>query len=137
MSDKLLFLEIVTPFKNIFSGNVKSITVPGELGSFQILFNHAPIISNLTIGEIKIIDENDSTSYYATNGGFVMVFKNRITIVSDSIIKAEDIDTKKDESELSKLKEEFVQKRKTQDVSKLEVLIHQLENRIKISRRLN
>lgn len=137
MSNKLLFLEIVTPSKIIFSGKVKSVTVPGELGSFQILFNHAPIISNLAIGEIKIVDENDAASYYAINGGFVMVFINRITIVSDSIIKAEDIDAKKDETELIKLKDELVQKRKTQDVSKLEILIHQLENRIKVSHRLN
>lgn len=135
MSDKSLFLEIVTPSKIIYSGNVKTVTVPGELGSFQILYNHAPIISNLTIGEIKIVDENDSVSYYATNGGFLMVFKNRITIISDSILKAEEIDAKKDENDLMKLKEELIQKRKTQDVSNLEIKIAQLQNRIRVSNR--
>lgn len=137
MSDKSLFLEIVTPSKIIYSGNVKSVTVPGELGSFQILYNHAPIISNLTIGEIKIVDDKDSVSYYATNGGFLMVFKNRITIISDSILKAEEIDVKKDENDLLRLKEELVQKRKTQDVSDLEIQIAQLQNRIRVSNRIN
>lgn len=137
MSNKFLYLEIVTPSKIIYSGNVKSVTVPGELGSFQILYNHAPIISNLSIGEIKIVDENESVSYYATNGGIVMVFKNRITLVSDSILKAEEIDANKVESDLLKLKEELVQKRKTQDVSNLEIQIAQLENRIRVSHRIN
>lgn len=136
MSDKTLYLEIVTPSKIIFNGNVKNVTVPGELGSFQILYNHAPIISNLTIGEIKIVDENGNTLHYAVSGGFVMVFKNRITIVSDSLAKPEEIDVNRDQSELMRLKDDLVKKRKTGDVEELEKKIKQLENRIKIANKV-
>ena len=51
---KELNLEIISPNKIGYSGKVISVTVPGTLGSFQILYNHAPIISSLEIGEIKI-----------------------------------------------------------------------------------
>lgn len=137
MSNKTLYLEIVTPSKIIFSGNVISVTVPGELGSFQILYNHAPIISNLTIGEIKIKTISGEIFHFAANGGFVMVFKNRVTIVSDSLINAKEIDLKKNQEELTKLKEEIKEKRKSGNVETLETKIAQIENQIRIASKLN
>jgi len=136
VSNKLLYLEIVTPSKIIFSGNVKSVTVPGELGSFQILYNHAPIISNLTIGEVKVVKEDDNIDYYATNGGFVMVFKNRVTVISDSLIKAENIDVNSVKTELIKTEEELKSKRRIENVESLETKVNQLKNQIKVSQRV-
>ncbi len=49
-----MFLEIVTPEASIFSGEVESVTVPGVDGEFQMLNNHAPIVSLLQAGKIKI-----------------------------------------------------------------------------------
>lgn len=133
MSDKYLYLEIVTPSKIIFSGNVEKVTVPGELGSFQILFNHAPIMSNLTIGEVKVETETGEVIRFAVDSGFVFVLKNRITIVSDSLVSASEIDVKNVQEELLKLKEEIKEKRKFGNVETLEIKIAQLENRIKIA----
>lgn len=137
MSNKFLYLEIVTPSRIIFSGNVKSVTVPGELGSFQILYNHAPIISNLTIGEVKVVKEDGTLDYYATNGGFVLVFKNRITVISDSLIKAENIDVNKAKDELIKIGEELKSKRKKESGELLELKLAQLKNQIKVSQRIS
>lgn len=137
MSDKLLYLEIVTPAKIIFSGNVKSITVPGELGSFQVLYNHAPIISNLTIGEVKVVKEDDSVDYYAINGGFIIVFRNRITVISDSLIKANDIKVDIVNAELIRTEEELKLKRKIENVESLEIKLNQLKNQIKVSKRVS
>ena len=50
-------LEIVSPEAQLFSGEVSSITVPGALGSFQILNNHAPVVSTLVKGRVKIQGE--------------------------------------------------------------------------------
>lgn len=133
MSDKYLYLEIVTPSKIIFSGNVEKVTVPGELGSFQILFNHAPIMSNLTIGEVKVETETGEVIRFAVDSGFVFVLKNRITIVSDSLVSASEINVKNVQEELLKLKEEIKEKRKFGNVETLEIKIAQLENRIKIA----
>lgn len=137
MNDKLLYLEIVTPSRIIFSGYVKSVTVPGELGSFQILYNHAPIISNLSIGELKVVDDKEKTEYYAANGGFVMVMKNRVTVISDSIQKAQEIDINRAKDELIKTKNELEAKRKSGNVEELEKKIAQLKNQIKVSERIS
>lgn len=137
MNDKLLYLEIVTPSRIIFSGYVKSVTVPGELGSFQILYNHAPIISNLSIGELKVVNDKEESEYYAANGGFVMVMKNRVTVISDSIQKAQEIDVNKAKDDLIKTKNELEAKRKSGNVEELEKKIAQLKNQIKVSERIS
>lgn len=136
-SNKLLHIEIVTPKKIIFSGNVKNITVPGELGSFQILYNHAPIISNLVTGEIKIRKENDEIEYYVCEGGFVFVLRNRITIMSDSIVHANDIDINQVENELNDLKSKLTESQKYGDVDLIEKLIMFKKLKLKVAKRIS
>ncbi|HOJ37768.1 MAG TPA: ATP synthase F1 subunit epsilon [Ignavibacteriales bacterium] len=74
-------LEILSPAKEIYKGEVKSVSVPGEKSPFQILFNHAPIISTLTKGKIKIIDANDQTQTIDIESGTVEVLKNKVQIL--------------------------------------------------------
>lgn len=75
----MLKLKIISPEKIIYDGEVKSVTVPGTLGSFEILNNHAPIISALTGGKVEYITENNSHSVNV-EGGFVEVKKNEVSI---------------------------------------------------------
>ena len=79
-----MLLEIITPDTKVYEGEVKLVQVPGSKGSFQILNNHAPIISTLDPGNIKVIDENDRTTNYAIGGGVVEVKHNRIMILAES-----------------------------------------------------
>lgn len=74
-------MEIVTPKKIIFKGNVVSVTVPGSKSPFQILFNHAPIVSSLDEGQIKFVNENNSEVKYNTGTGFVELTNNRVSIL--------------------------------------------------------
>ncbi len=87
-----LFLDIVTPSKSVFKGNVKSITVPGSKGRFQVLVNHAPIISTFEIGMIKVDLPDNTSAYYSTGGGTIEVLNNNITVLADSIELVSDID---------------------------------------------
>jgi F-type H+-transporting ATPase subunit epsilon len=80
-------LEILTPQQNIFSGEAKLVKVPGSNGSFEILKNHAAIISTLTNGELKVITESDETLRYKTSGGVVEVKNNQVVILLESIVK--------------------------------------------------
>ena len=57
-----MFLEIVSPEKTLFTGDVSSVQLPGSEGSFQILNNHAPIVSTLKKGEIKLRGSFDNDS---------------------------------------------------------------------------
>jgi F-type H+-transporting ATPase subunit epsilon len=82
--DKLMSLEIITPEKRIYAGEVKLIKVPGTKGSFAILKNHAPIISTLEHGTIKIIDRHNQEEFFETPGGVIEVKKNKVIILSES-----------------------------------------------------
>ncbi len=77
-------LQIITPDKKIYDGEVKLVQVPGSKGSFQILRNHAPIISTLDKGDVKIIDGDDRTSFIAIGGGVIEVKNNEIIILAES-----------------------------------------------------
>lgn len=78
-----MFLEIITPDKKLFSGEVNLVQLPGTLGSFEILHNHAPLISTLVKGKVKIIDLEKKTLFFEINGGVVEVQKNKIIILAD------------------------------------------------------
>lgn len=84
-------LEIISPSKIVFEGEVDSITVPGSSGSFQILKNHAPIVSTLEIGEIKLKIGN-TNRYFAISGGTIEVVNNKVLILADSIEDINEVD---------------------------------------------
>ena len=79
-------LEILTPTAKIFSGEMKLVKVPGSRGSFEVLKNHAPIISALTEGELKVITETDETLRYTISGGVIEVKSDHIVILDESLI---------------------------------------------------
>ncbi len=77
-------LEILTPERTFYSGEVNSITLPGTLGSFQILNNHAPLISSLTRGKLSF-SAGGRIREMAVTDGFVEVNHNKVTVCIDSI----------------------------------------------------
>ncbi len=81
---KLLKVDIITPQKTIFSGLAHSVTVPGAQSPFQVLFNHAPIVSTLTTGKVKVETADDKTLLFSTTGGLVEVRKNNISILVET-----------------------------------------------------
>lgn len=76
-------LEIFTPEKKLYEGKINSINVPGTKGAFAVLHNHAPIISTLSKGQIKIINEHSKTEIINIEGGIIEVKKNIIVILAD------------------------------------------------------
>ena len=76
-----MLIEILTPDKKIFEGNIKLIQLPGSNGSFEILNNHAPIISTLKGGTIKIELEDNSTENFEILSGVIEVLKNKIIVL--------------------------------------------------------
>ncbi len=80
-----MFLEIITPDKKLFSGEVDLIKVPGTKGSFEILKNHAPIISTLEAGNVKVVSDKGGTEFFRINGGVIEVKHNKIVILAEKI----------------------------------------------------
>ena len=78
-----MILEIITPEKQVFTGEVTSVKFPGIAGEFEILNNHAPIISTLGKGDIRIITTDNKTENFDINGGVIEMQNNKIIVLAD------------------------------------------------------
>ena len=78
-------LEIITPDRKIYEGDIISIRVPGKKGSFQVLKDHAPIISTLENGPVIIVDQVSNIVNYEINGGVIEVKHNKIILLAESV----------------------------------------------------
>ncbi len=92
-----MFLEIISPEKTIYSGEVTSVAVPGVQGEFEMLNNHAPIVSTLTKGTVKILGDikipenlsdifskiNSKETHLNISSGVVEMKENKIIILTD------------------------------------------------------
>jgi len=76
-------LEIITPDKTIFTGEVNLVQLPGIDGSFEILKDHAPLISILKKGKIKYVDTKDNTNFIEINSGVIEVLKNKVLVLAE------------------------------------------------------
>jgi F-type H+-transporting ATPase subunit epsilon len=79
-----MFLEIITPDKKVYSGDVESVKLPGADGSFGILNNHAPIIAALKKGEIKVTDTHKAVQNFEIKGGVVEVLNNKVIVLAEN-----------------------------------------------------
>ena len=78
-------LVVLSPEKEIFAGSVKSVKVPGSGGQFEILKNHAAIVSSLEAGEVRIIKENGSKVTMHITGGFVEMLNNEVSLLVSGV----------------------------------------------------
>lgn len=74
-------LEILTPDRKIFSGDVYGVQLPGISGLFEVLDKHAPMVSALKAGKLKILKDKTNTTSYTIQGGFVEVLNNKTTVL--------------------------------------------------------
>jgi len=74
-------LEILTPEKKLFSDEVYGVQLPGVNGSFELLNKHAPLISALKTGRIKVLNDKTHTTFFEIRSGFVEVLNNRVTVL--------------------------------------------------------
>jgi F-type H+-transporting ATPase subunit epsilon len=82
-----MYLEILTPGSKVFSGDIRLIKVPGSKGSFEVMNNHAPIISTLENGNIKIVTKEKEILLYNIKGGVIQVVKNKIIVLAEFLTK--------------------------------------------------
>jgi F-type H+-transporting ATPase subunit epsilon len=80
-------LEILSPEKKIFSGEVYGVQLPGIEGSFEILDKHAPLVAALGKGKIKVLQDKNSHGAYAIESGFVEVLNNRVIVLVEGAVE--------------------------------------------------
>ncbi|NCS81265.1 MAG: F0F1 ATP synthase subunit epsilon [Ignavibacteria bacterium] len=129
---KLFTLEIVTPSKLAFTAEVVSVTVPGSLGEFQVLYNHAPIVSNLEIGKMKVQTKDGDTLHFAISGGVIEVLKNKVVVLAQSLERSDEIDTERARQAVERAKQRLEQRDQI-DVARAEAALTRGMNRLKVS----
>src|SRR5258708_6791373 len=98
-------LDLVTPEKMLFSDQVRSVRAPGIEGSFGVLAHHAPLMTALAVGLVKVEHENGDLEYVATSGGFMEVRPDKVIILADTAERAEDIDIARAEAAVPQARE--------------------------------
>ena len=81
-----MILEILTPEKKIYSGEVYGVQLPGIDGLFEVLNKHAPIVSALKKGNLKVLQNKTQTSSYSIESGFVEVLDNKATVLVEGAV---------------------------------------------------
>jgi len=81
---KIIKLKIVTPTQTVFEGDVENFTAPGAAGAFQVLYNHAPIVSKLVPGLFKFVLTSGAEAHYYVSGGFLELHQNSGTVLADT-----------------------------------------------------
>ena len=82
-----MILEILTPEKKIFSGEVYGVQLPGIDGLFEVLDKHAPLVSALKAGKLKILKDKVAAENYTIQSGFVEVLNNKAMVLVEGAIK--------------------------------------------------
>jgi F-type H+-transporting ATPase subunit epsilon len=127
-----LTLEIITPSKICFKGEVNSVTVPGTEGSFQVLKNHAPLMSTFEIGPVKIVLPDSNEKYYATGGGTVEVLNNHVLVLADSLEAVEEINVDRASSAKERAENRLAHKTDTTNVERAEQALKRAINRLRL-----
>jgi len=81
-------IEILTPEKKLFSGDAYGIQLPGISGSFEVLEKHAPMVSALGTGAVKILlDKTGKSNSFTINSGFVEVLNNQVSVLVEGSVE--------------------------------------------------
>ena len=132
-SQLLLRVEIVAPDKRVFQGDVQGVRAPGVDGSFQILYNHAPMISSLSVGPLILTLSNSEKMSFATSGGFIEVIGNVVTVLAETAEPASDIDTHRAKKAEERALERLEDSSNDIDRMRAERALERARNRLRIS----
>ena len=127
-------LDIVTAEKLVYSDEVSSVVAPGAEGQLGILPNHAPLLTSLKPGELKVLKEGEETNI-AVSGVFLEVLKNVVTILADTAERAEDIDVERAEAALKRAQEKVNSSESDLDLERAIRALKRSQARVFVSKR--
>jgi F-type H+-transporting ATPase subunit epsilon len=133
MEDKPFLLEILTPRRVVFKGDVTSFQAPGVVGGFQVLHSHAPLLSSLKIGEVTIRDSHGVELHYAISGGFAEVRENHVLLLAETAERTDEIDTERAKASRDRAQKRMAEKNHGIDLERAQLALYRAVNRLKIS----
>ena len=134
MAEKTFLLEIVTPRRVVFKGEVTSFSAPGSIGRFQVLYNHAPLLSSLQVGEVRLTPGEGPEQRFATSGGFVEVKENHVVMLGETVERADEIDIERAKVAQGRAQKRLAEKGSDIDFERARVALARALNRLRIAR---
>ena len=129
-----LQLDIVTAERLVSSDEADVVVIPGILGELGVLPLHAPLLTVLKPGEIRVV-RDDEESFIAVSGGFVEVLGNKVTILADTAERAEEIDSQRTEEAFKRAQKEIVSATSDVDLERAMASLRRSQARMKVARR--
>jgi F-type H+-transporting ATPase subunit epsilon len=136
MADKTYQLDIVTPEKKVFSEKVNFAVFPGSEGELGILFDHAPLLSRLAPGEIRITRDK-KTDCMAISGGFLEVRKNEVSVITETAEYGNQIDLERAIKEKESAEEELKKAQGFPEIKAAEYKLQKAMARIKVAQKVS
>ena len=126
-------LEVVTPERVAYSGQVASLQAPGSEGSFGVLAGHIPLLTSLQIGGLRFVEEGGSEVQMAISGGFVEVGREQVAVLAETAERVEEIDVERAESARQRAEERLARAQEEQiDVARAQAALARAINRIRV-----
>ena len=129
-----LLFEIVTAERLVSSEEVSVVVAPGVDGELAVLPRHAPLLTALRPGEIRVVKDGEE-SYIAVSGGFMEVMGNKVTILADTAERAEEIDLQRSEEALKRAQERVAASATEADLERAMSEMRRSQARLKVAGR--
>lgn len=129
-----LLLEVITPEKVVFNGEIDELVIDTVNGQIAILPNHANLVTKLIPGEMKII-KGKTEQVLAATGGFLEVGKNKVTILADYAVRAQDIEIAKAQEAQKRAQQAMKEKASEKDFRMAEAELQKALLQLKVARR--
>ena len=125
-------LEVVTPERVAYSGQVSSLQAPGSEGSFGVLAGHIPLLTSLQIGRLRFVEEDGNEVKMAISGGFVEVRREQVAVLAETAERIEEIDVERAEAARQRAEERLAQAREEGvDVVRAQAALARAINRLR------
>lgn len=126
-------LEVITPERVAYSGQVSSLQAPGSEGSFGVLAGHVPLLTALQIGKLRFVEESGGEVQMAISGGFAEVGRTQVAVLAETAERIEEIDVERAAAARRRAEERLARRREEQvDVTRAEAALARAVNRIRI-----
>jgi F-type H+-transporting ATPase subunit epsilon len=131
MAEKLT-LEVVTPDRRVLKTEADMVEIPGRRGELGILPGHAPLLTELAVGEIAYTNEGE-TERLAVAWGFAEVLPDKVTILAETAERADEIDVERAKAALERNEKRLAEATGTVDVERAEASIRRAETRLSVA----
>lgn len=128
-----LSVEIVSPDKRVFAGEAQGVQAPGVAGSFEVLYNHAPMIAAFGVGPLRVTTAAGDEIFFATSGGFLEVLDNKVTVLAETAEPASEIDVDRARASEERALERLRTAEEAEERLEAEKMLERARNRLRMT----